>query len=156
VISRKDKVKLRPSIMKDSNVTSLAWLHIKEFSSRLIYDKNKRTVSPNEAALAIQRRTDSVKTGARIRLATIAVLLVNVLGTLTRTTGANLWQIALIRRLAARCSFLSQLSSLKQFSLVSVWHSISIWNFHIVQVWYHYILKNCLKITKLFWNIVSV
>ena len=95
--------------MKDSSVTSFAWLHIKEIISALIYDKNERTISPNEAALAIQRRTDSIETGARVRFAAIAVLFVNVLRTLTRATGANLRQIALVRRLAAGRPFLSQL-----------------------------------------------
>lgn len=64
-------------------------LRIKLIETLLV--SSHAAISPNEAALAVQRRADSVETGTRVRLAAIAVLLVNVLWALTRTTRANLW-----------------------------------------------------------------
>lgn len=74
-----------------------------------MYFKLNITVAPNESALIIQRWTDSVETIAFIRFALIAILFVNVHRTLTRMTGTNFGQVALISRLTTQVTLLSQL-----------------------------------------------
>ena len=71
------------------------------------------TVSPDEAALAVEGRANAVEAVALVVVARIAVLLVHVRRALAGDSVADLGQVALVRRFAAQVALLAQLYSFK-------------------------------------------
>ena len=72
-------------------------------------ESRKRTVTPDESTLGVERRTDAIEAIAFVSFAQVPVLLVNVLRALTRAAGAHLGQVALVGCIATHVALRSQL-----------------------------------------------